>query len=431
MMRVLAISRAPWRNDNSIGNTFTDLFKDLPDAEIYSLCMREQPPQNDIAKRHFYISEKQMIKRLIGKKNIVGQENSPQSVDDGSEKAVYDAVKKHPNTLLLAMREMLWNIGGWKNDRLRQYIQEIRPDVLFFPVFGCYYPHKVLRYLHSLTDAKIVLFHADDNYSLKQFSMSPFFWLYRFGLRKWVRRSVSISDLQYCISDVQKADYDEAFGCVCKLLTKSADFSENPLLKENYGDPLQLVFTGNININRWKSLGMLANVLERINCTGIKAQLRIYTATPLTGPMKKALCRDGTSYLMGTVPANDIPHIQSKADILVHAESTDRKNRLIVRQSFSTKIVDYFKAARPIIAVGPNEVASIRHLIDNNCAIVADNEQRLYEILSAVIDDRQKLHAYAVRAYMCGRRNHDRNRQMVNLRQDFDQLTGKFSKENL
>ena len=43
-MRVLAISRAPWRNDNSIGNTFTDLFGDLPDVEVYSLCMREQPP---------------------------------------------------------------------------------------------------------------------------------------------------------------------------------------------------------------------------------------------------------------------------------------------------------------------------------------------------------------------------------------------------
>lgn len=417
-MRVLAISRAPWRNDNNIGNTFTDLFKELSDIEVYSLCMREQPPQNDIAKRHFYISEKQMVKRLMGKEKLVGQENSPKSVDDGSEKKVYDAVKKHPNTLMLAARELLWDIGGWKNGRLHQYIDEVRPDIIFFPVFGCYYPHKVLHYIHSLTDARVVLFHADDNYTLKQFSLSPFFWLYRFGLRKWVRRTVSISDLQYCISDVQKADYDKAFGCVCKLLTKSADFSTEPNLKDTCGNPLQLVFTGNININRWKSLGMLANVLERINCDGVKAQLRIYTATPLTEPMKKALCKADTSFLMGSVPSSEIPRIQSEADILVHAEATDLKNRLTVRQSFSTKIVDYFKAARPIVAVGPKEVASIKHLIDHNCAIVADNEQELYEKLSDAIPDVKQLQKYAAQAYLCGRNYHNKNQQKVNLQQD-------------
>lgn len=421
-MRVLAISRAPWRNDNSIGNTFTDIFEELSDAEVYSLCLREQSPQNDIAKRHFYISEKQMLKRLMGKKNTVGRENSPLSEDDGSEKKVYDAVKKHPNTLMLAMRELLWDIGGWKNDHLRQYIEEVRPDILFFPVFGCYYPHKVLHYISSLTDAKIVLFHADDNYTLKQFSLSPFYWLYRLGLRKWVRRSVSIADMQYCISDVQKVDYDKAFGCECKLLTKFADFGGEPPLKDSYSDPLQMVFTGNINVGRWKSLAMLVKALERINRNGVKAQLRIYTATPLTQTMRKALNKDNTSYLMGSVPADKIPPIQREADILIHAEALDLKNRLIVRQSFSTKIVDYFKAARPIIAVGSKEVASIKHLLDNECAIVADNEQELYEKLSLICDDMQQLQEYAVRSYMCGRRHHDKRQQKMMLQQDLHQL---------
>lgn len=422
-MRILAISRAPWRNDNSIGNTFTDLFQDIPNAKIYSLCMREQPPQNDVAERHFYISEKQMVRRLLGKKSLVGQENSPQSVDDGSEITVYDTAKKYANTLLLVIREMLWSIGGWENEHICRYIDEVHPDILFFPVFGCYYPHKVLRYIHSMTDAKIVLFHADDNYSLKQYSLSPFFWLYRFGLRKWVRRSVRIANLQYCISDVQKADYERAFDCECKLLTKFADFSGEPPLKNKYGTPLQLVFTGNININRWKSLEILADVLERINDDGIKAQLRIYTATPLTKSMKTALSRKETSFLMGSVPATEIPRIQSEADILVHAEGTDMKSRLAVRQSFSTKIVDYLKAARTIIAIGPKEAASIKHLLDNNCAIVAANKQELYEKLNMLIHNEQQLHIYATRAYLCGRCFHDKNQQLTMLQEDLNRLT--------
>lgn len=421
-MRILAISRAPWRNDNSIGNTFTDFFKDIDNAEIYSLCMREQPPQNDIAVRHFYISERQMIKRVLGKIGVVGQENSSEAVEDGSEKAMYDAAKKHPSTLLMIMREVLWNIGGWKNESLRQYIEEVHPDILFFPVFGCYYPHKLLRYVHSLSGAKIVLFHADDNYTLKQYSLSPLYWLYRFGLRKWVRRSAKLADIQYCISGVQKADYDKAFHCECKVLTKFADFSGIQPLKEAYGTPLQFVFTGNININRWKSLAMLANVLERINRDGVKAQLRVYTATPVTEKMKQALDMEGTSFLMGSVPSEEIPRVQAEADVLVHVEATDLKNRLRVRQSFSTKIVDYLKAARPIVAVGSKKVASIKHLMDHNAAIVADHEQELYDKLVLLLQEPGLLQQYALQAYACGRENHDKKQQKAMLEQDLRKL---------
>ena len=419
-MRILVISRSAWRNDNSTGNTLTDFFAGFSDAEIFSLCMREQPPQNGVAKRHFYISEKQMIKRLLGKKTAVGAEHLCESVDDGSEKAMYDAAKRHPSYLLYAARELLWSFGGWKNNNLAEYIKEIDPDVIFFPTFGCYYPHKILKFLHTLTDAKIVLFHADDHYTLKQWSLSPAFWLYRFGLRKWMRRTAKIADVQYCISDVQKADYDRAFGCECKVLTKFADFSGEAPLKETYGDPFQLVFTGNINLNRWKSLAMLANALERINRDGVKAQLRIYTATAITEEMQKALDIKDTSFLMGAVPSSEIPRIQQEADMLVHAESTDRKNRLAVRQSFSTKIVDYLKAARPIVAVGPKEVASIKHLSEHISAIVADDEETLYNKLSAVLlEEPTVLHELAQNAYACGKACHNKEDMLAMLKNDF------------
>ena len=421
-MRVLAISRAPWRNDNNTGNTFTDLFKDFSDIEFYSLCMREQPPQNDIAKRHFFISEKQILKRLLGKKTIIGAENSSKSIEDVSEKNIYNFAKKNHNIIFMAMRELLWCSAGWKNNNLEKYIKEVNPDIIFFPVFGCYYPHKVLRYIRSLCDAEIVLFHADDNYTLKQFSLSPFFWLYRFGLRKWVRRSVNISDLQYCISNIQKADYEKAFKCKCKLLTKFSDFSGKPILKESFGNPLQLVYTGNVGINRWKSLKIIADVLENINADGVKAQLRIYTATPLTRKMKKALNRGESSVFMGTALASDVPQIQKNADILVHVEALDLKNRLAVRQSFSTKIVDYLKAARPILAVGPKDVASIDHLIRNDCAIVADNRTELEQKLREVLENPGMMNSIVENAYECGRKYHNKETIQKMLREDLEAL---------
>ena len=177
------------------------------------------------------------------------------------------------------------------------------------------------------------------------------------------------ADLLYAISEVQRKDYQKSFSRHWNLLTKGADFSETPDIKMQYNMPMQLIYTGNIALNRWKSLKMIADVLESINQEGVCAQLRIYTGTSVTAAMHRALNRGESSFLMGSIPSSEVPDIQKNADMLVHVEAFDLKNRLTVRQSFSTKIVDYLKSARPIIVVGPKNVASIDHLIRNGCAV--------------------------------------------------------------
>lgn len=424
-MRILAISRAPWRNDNSTGNTFTNLFQDFTDAEIYSLCMREQPPQNNIALRNFCISEGQLLRNLLHK-TPVGTENT--AIDDSgneTEKNIYDKAKKNNSVGLSLARELLWSVGKWKNENLKAYIKEVNPDIIFFPVFNCFYPHKILKYIKSLTDAPVILFHVDDNYTLRQFSLSPMYWLYRFMLRKWVRSSVRLSALNYVISDVQKQDYEKAFRKECKVLTKSADFATSPAYKTDYNSPLQLVFTGNIGLNRWKSLAIIAKALQILNADGLQAQLRIYTGTPLSEKMKSALQIEDTSFIMGSVPASEIPEIQREADMLVHVEAFDLHNRLYVRQSFSTKLVDYFKTARPILAVGPFEVASMAHLIQNDCALTAETAEELAEKLTAVITVPENLDVLAQQAYLCGKNHHDKAKINKMLREDFAELINK------
>ena len=52
-MRLLVITRAPWKNDNGIGNTLTDFFCELEDTEIFSISMRETPEVCSIPKKKF------------------------------------------------------------------------------------------------------------------------------------------------------------------------------------------------------------------------------------------------------------------------------------------------------------------------------------------------------------------------------------------
>ena len=56
-------------------------------------------------------------------------------------------------------------------------------------------------------------------------------------------------------------------------------------------------------------------------------------------------------------------------------------------------------------------MASINHLIKNDCAIVADNEQELLEKLTECINN-NKLTEIAVKGYECGKKHH--NKENIN-----------------
>ncbi len=386
----------------------TNLFMNLHGSEIHNLYFRSEKSQNDICKTIFQISEQQLIKNIFSHKPtgrvVYTDILDPDEI--AKEETLYSQSKKSNLRLLWFIRELIWDRGNWKTEALVQYLHDINVDIIFMPVFGCYYPHKVLKFIKEQTNAKIVLFHADDNYSLKQFSFSPLYWLYRFGLRRWVRNSVKMAAINYCISRIQIAEYQKAFRKPCKLLYKGIEQRQYTGYSEH--EQLQLVFTGNISSGRWKTLAIIGRVLQKMNKTGTLAQLIIYTATPMTKKMKQALLIEDTIQMMGHVPAASIPIIQKNADVLIHVESFALKDKLEVRMSFSTKIVDYLAHGRCIFAVGPTDVASIDYLKKNDAAVIATSDDEVIEKLTAFIRNPELRLEYAEKAWKCGQRNHDK-----------------------
>ena len=422
-MRILVITRSSWRNDNNIGNTMTNIFKNFEYDEIYSLCFRSGLPQNDIAKADFCISEQQFI-RYFTRNGKIGEIRTADKFGESSkalEDKLYTGAKKNNSRLLWFAREVLWSISPWKNNKLDEYLKEVSPDIIFMPVFGCWYPHKVLKYILKRTGAKLVLFHADDNYSLRQFSLSPVYWLYRFNLRRWVGKSVKLSSINYAISEVQKNEYSKALKKEFEILYKGYEFADMPVSGEIH-NPIKLVFTGNISSGRYKQLAAIGEAIKKINKDEKKLELDIYTLTPMTAKMKTMLDIASAVNLKGGVSADEIDAIQKNADILVHVESFDLKNRLAVHQSFSTKIVDYLHQAKCIFTVGPNDVASIDYLQKNDAAIVATTYDEIEKKLIELCADTNLIHEYEKKSWECGKHNHRIDEIQKNLDGDFKKL---------
>ncbi len=424
-MRVLFISASPIKKDISIGNTFLNVFSGMENVEFASICTREGTPDPAVS-RCYCITEKMLIRSLCGK-GAAGAEipcspTASAGVPGTEDTNTARFVKTKRWNLFFLVQNLLWTVGRWKTTTLQTFVEDYQPDVIFTVLSEKIYLNRLILHVAKLAKKPLMVYAWDNNYTLRRLCFSPFDWIGHFFNRHYMRKVAKKADKLYVISEVQKTDYEKAFRKPCSVITKAEDFSAPPSLKPSFSAPLQLVYTGNLYANRWKSLAMLASALARINENGVKAQLCIYTASVLTDAMKTALDIDGTSCLKGCVSASEVEHIQKEADILVHAEATDLKNRLTVRQSFSTKLVDYFKTARPIVAVGPKDIASIRHLLDHDAAIVADNEQELYDRLMTLFEDEQQLQEYAERAYLCGRANHDKQQQKAVLEQDLKAL---------
>ncbi|CZR05631.1 hypothetical protein SAMN04488048_11556 [Trichococcus flocculiformis] len=412
-MRILVFSSTPWNIDNSFGNTYSNLFEGIDDFEFANIYTSYGVPKNNITSSYFQINEKSLYKNLFNRNiktgKVIGSDNDA-IVLTNRETNTINAAKKRRWRILFWLRRALWYISRWKSIELIEFVRNFKPDIIFVPLYHSTYLNRIILYIKELTGVQMVCYVSDDVYTLKRISANPLFWVDRLTTRRMVKKVVDQCEYMYVISDIQKLEYEKIFKKNCKILIKGADFKdENQDVKTELNKPIRMVFTGNVSAGRWKSLELIVNALEKINSKEILAQIYIYTMTPMTETMKKSLYSEGNSFLMGGVPAENIPQIQKDSDILIHVESTKLKERLEVRHSFSTKIVDYFKANRCIFAVGKDDVASIDYLINEDAAIVAQSEEDVFIKLSELVNDSKLMFEYSNKAWECGKRNHQKN----------------------
>jgi hypothetical protein len=425
-MRILVVSCTAWRDDNNIGNSYTNIFQGLEDIEIAHICCGSGIPNTKFVERHFHISEKNIIKNLLNNHIDCGCEFNSSKLEDftpiGNINGFFDFMRNHRLQIFFWVRDIIWSFGNWKSSKLIEFVDSFDADIIFAPFLDTSYLNEMLLFLHKYVKKPIILYAWDDVYTLKQFSLSPLYWMNRFYQRHKLKRIASISSAMYTISDFQKKKYSNIFHMNCNILIKGYGFNSEMNFNKITNDPIKLVFTGNIGHGRWETLAQIGQALQFANKDGMKAHLFIYTMTPMSSKMKKALDIKNSVILMGGVPATEIPKIQKDADILVHVESFHLKEKLIVKFSFSTKLVDYFATAKCIFAVGSIDVASIDYLIKNDAAVVATSQSEILGKIKLLVQNTNLIKEYNEKAWDCGKRNHQIDEIQQRLYKDLREL---------
>lgn len=428
-IKVLVITYLPWREDNNIGNSYSNIFANTQDKyEFAHIYVRNGMPQNTLAKDYYHISIIKMMKRMLKPNLVVGER---MKIEDFSqtERTQFSSFFKKMKMLRWPVFFLIEELAGlsksWKTKEFDQFIDDFDPDLIFGTLPDNPLISNLMLYVKNRKNIPLVTYPWDDYYSLHHSNLSPIFWIRKMMQRHYLYKTAQASEFLYVISNLMKDEYELAFKKDCRLMFKGYNFDASKTLeKKKVEYTIQLVYMGNIGAGRWKTLALLASAIRDINVDGPKMMLNIYTLSPTDDKMKAALNIDGTSRLNLPVPNEKKQKVMDGADILLHVEPFKKSEYQFYRASFSTKLVDYFYSAKCILAIG-GMTASTDYLVRNDAAICITDKSKIKENLMKIVDKPQLINEYAKKSWDCGLINHQIDKIQTRMYNDFKSLLPK------
>lgn len=428
-INVLVITKSSWSDTNALGNTLSNFFSNWKGFSFNNIYFQEEIADNRVCDNYLQFSEGQLV-RKITKNEEFGLEYSKDQKEGlfrnlnynnrvKNNKKINDLAKKINNKFLYLFREVLWGAGLINKKKIDRFITYSDPDIVFAFAADPIYVQRVIRYVTAKSNAKLVLFFADDVFSYKELKLSSY--IYQFLLRKTIKKSVAQATKLYGASSKLCEEYREYFGKEIKPLYKGCTFEELKLDKTNEL-PIRIVYAGNLFYGRDKILAKMADEIVRINESIEKINLEIYTTTTITNEIDKNLNRGNSSKIMGSLPYEDIKKVFKSADIVLHVESFDPNQIKITRLSFSTKIIDCMQSGSCMMAIGPDSIASIDYLLGIDGVIVVTDPSNIRNELDKIVNDPDSLKFKTEKLAKFARENHDVCQMRYGLQKDFLEL---------
>lgn len=407
--RVLVTTVDPW--SSKVGaDTMSSLMSQYGAENVAALNIRAAKSDSKSACRYFHILEGRVMKSVFNRSIKTGEEYLPsesgvESGDETAENARYRSFKKHRWGIFLFAREMVWKLGRWKTPELNAFLDDFKPEVLVCPIEGYIHFNELNLYIIKRCQPKVIGFLWDDNFTYKQ-SHNIFHQLKRVWLRQSVKKLVKQCNTIFCLSPKMKEECDKEFGITSKLLTKPI-FNQGVFKPYKASDPIKMLYTGNLFVGRDKTMIAIADALRIVNKDRIKVQLDIYTKSELSEKVRCRIEIPNVCKLHNPIPQNEVFELQKQSDVLLFAESLDRKKNQDARLSFSTKITDYLSAGKCIWTVGSPTLGPVDYMIRTDASLISTDSESILQILDIMITNPKIIGDYARKGYECGVKNHN------------------------
>lgn len=425
-MKILLLISESWNDTLHPNNNMTNWFDGMGGIEIATVYASPSLPHNNCCSRYFQLTESMMVKSLLGRGpagrsfEIKSTVKSIKLVQEESARP-YKLFKNLSNEFIRLIRDIIWKTGRINSMALDHFIKDFEPDIIFTQRKGSVKMCRIERMIKRMTQAPMVAYTGDDEYSLKQLSYSPIYWLRRLWVRHELKKNIPLYQIFYSMSEEQMAEFRRKFKSNTKFLVKCGVFDEMKIHRGCH-HPIEITYAGKLYCNRWKTLKLLVECIAEFNRDSQRFRLNVYTRDKVNKHQNRILNDGYNSIIKGAVSANDLASVYAASDILLHVESFDRKNSLATKYSFSTKIMECLSSGCAIMAIGKANQAGCTYLKEQDAALVASSREEIMDILSSISADNMIIDQFARKAYDCGIKNHQRSLVQKQLLSDFKRV---------
>ena len=418
-MKILTISNTAWDDRNSFGNTQSNWFGEWTDLELCSIYTREAKPKNICCHHYYKVAVGDIVTNFFSWWRI-GHVFDYQDVDVGGGSYALESKALRMNkgwfrNVMCTCVELVYSSRIWLNAKLKDYITDFRPDIVFCFAIAEPFRYNILKYVKKYTKAKVVMWIADDVYGQTRL-MGP---LKRKKYRKRYRDMFGMADKVYGASELMCKEYSCLFQINITPLYKGCLMVDSGSC---INSPMKIVYAGNLLYGRDRTLAVLARTISEINLGESRMELEIYSPTFVSEDVKKSLNIQCCSHLYGVRPYSEIVDIMKNADVVLHVESFEENQKRAVRLSFSTKVMDCIQSGAMVLAIGPSDIASIDFLSKIPGVLVVSNLDGLKSCLKTMLFERDFVKKRAMDTVQYARHHLAVESVRKRLQQEFNEL---------
>jgi glycosyltransferase involved in cell wall biosynthesis len=266
-------------------------------------------------------------------------------------------------------------------------IEAFEPQIIY-TMLGANTVLRLVRDVHARCGVPIVP-HIMDDWPSTLYRSSIFRPILRPRMKAGWRMVLAHAPLKLTIGQDMADEYSRRYGGTFTPFMNAVEpefLVRSPTLVEARRT-VRVTYVGGLHLGRWQSLLDIGAALEALQSEGHDAELLIYTQPRFESEAKR-LSLPGVIRVVGSLAPSDVPAVLRSADILVHVESFNSRARKYARYSISTKIPECMGASRPVLAYGPDELASIRYVSNSGAGVSVGRRDRkeLIQALRTLLD---------------------------------------------
>lgn len=419
--KILIVSHNTFSTTFNNGKTLTSIFSGWPKSKISQLFFQNEYPDFNVCDNFFCITDENI---LFEKKKNVGRNITSFHKESviKSKSPIHSYARKKPLPIFNFFRNILWKSNKWNNENLYKWIEDFSPDIIFFVGGGSSFAYSIVNNISEKYKIPVSLYYTDD-YITPVPTVSLFWWLNWIWLRIVLKKTLKSVKYIFVIGKDMAEEYSSKLQKTCIPIMNSVDTSKftsdlsiRSGVEEN--NSLKIGYFGGMHLNRWKSLSVIGSVLKEISLEkNKKLNLSIYSNQIPEKGILEAITDPPFIEYCGSLNGEELIIEMNKYDILIHVESFDFDMRYKTRLSISTKIPEYLASGKPILAVGPKEISSMKYLEETGIAYTINtlDKTEIKNIINNILNESDSHEEIGLKGIKIAEEKHsiDKNRKLI------------------